>query len=180
MLGISGTALGIGLLTMIIYRKTIMAKIESAVWDIHSERRINTLHPKIRNRVRAFINEAERQGIKLRVTSGYRTWDEQTRLYNQGRTLPGSIVTNAEAGESWHNYALAFDVVEIKNGRALWNNANWSKIGKLGKSFRFSWGGDWRSFVDKPHFQDDFGYSMAALRQKYLSNQMTNGYIDLA
>lgn len=53
-----------------------------------------------------------------------------------------------------HNYDLAIDVVEIKNGQALWINPRWSEIGAIGKSIGFEWGGDWSgSRNDKPHFQ---------------------------
>ncbi|WP_439648439.1 M15 family metallopeptidase [Aquimarina aggregata] len=66
-------------------------------------------------------------GIRLQVTSAFRSWKEQAQLYNQGRSSPGQIVTHAKAGESYHNYGLAFDVVEIRSGRPIWKNPNWQK-----------------------------------------------------
>ncbi|MEW7289628.1 M15 family metallopeptidase [Aquimarina sp. 2304DJ70-9] len=152
--------------------------IKEKTWDIISDRRINTLHPLIRSKAKEFIIRAEKElGIKLRVTSALRTWQEQTRLYNQGRSVPGSKVTNAKAGESYHNYGLAFDVVEIKNGKAIWNNPNWEKIGVLGKSLGFEWGGDWVSLVDKPHFQMRFRKHHTELAQLYHSGQRNGVYI---
>lgn len=151
--------------------------IANSVSDLISENRIKTLHPKIREATRNFINEAERQGIKLRVTSALRTFAEQDELYAKGRTKPGSIVTNAKGGYSNHNFGLAFDVVPLKNGAADWNSKDWNKIGAIGKSFGFVWGGDWTSFKDKPHFEMMFGNTLAQLRQKHLSNELENNYV---
>lgn len=152
-------------------------KIEMAVWDLISQKRINTLHPAIQQKAQAFVNEAERQGIKLRVTSAYRSFEEQNDLYKQGRSKPGQVVTNAQGGESTHNYGFGFDVVEMVNGKPVWNNPNWNRIGEIGKSFGFEWGGDWKSFKDKPHFQNTFGYSIADLQQKVINNEVINGFV---
>lgn len=160
--------------------KTIMAKAITAVWDFISERRIDTLHPLIRARVREFINAADNVGIKLRVTQATRTFAEQQKIYNQGRTEPGDIVTNAQAGQSYHNYGLAFDVVEMVNGEPIWNSTNWEKIGELGKKFGFQWGGDFTSIKDKPHFQKTFGNSITMLMAKYNSGNLPGGYVTVA
>jgi peptidoglycan L-alanyl-D-glutamate endopeptidase CwlK len=150
----------------------------SPVWDATSEKLINKLHPKVRDKIRAFINEAEKQGIKLKVTSTLRTYAEQDKLYAQGRTTKGGKVTNARGGYSWHNFAVATDVVPIENGKVNYNSKNWSKIGSLGKTFGLEWGGDWKSFVDKPHFQDNFGLSLAQARLKIKNNNLDNqGYL---
>jgi hypothetical protein len=41
--------------------------------------------------------------------SGYRSFDQQTNLWNQGRSGNGHIVTNAKGGESSHNYGCGTD-----------------------------------------------------------------------
>lgn len=61
---------------------------------------------------------------------------------------------NARCGKSAHNYKVAVDVVEFKNGKPLWNNPRWEEIRALGESCELEWGGRWRSFKDRPHFQD--------------------------
>jgi hypothetical protein len=116
-------------------------------------------------------------GIQLRVTSALRTFEEQTTLYAQGRSTLGKIVTNAKAGKSLHNYGLAIDVVEIKNGQALWKNNNWDAIAELGKSIGFDWGGDWRSFKDKPHFEMMFGKELDELLSLYLKWDRDGEYV---
>ena len=160
-------------------RKAIMEYSKEKVWDLLTEAKISTLHPKVRDKAREFINKAEKEGIKLRITSAFRTYAEQDALYAQGRTKAGSIVTNAKAGQSSHNFATAIDVVPIVNGNADWNT-DWSKIATIGKSVGFSWGGDWKSFKDKPHFEMNFGNTLAQLRSKFNSGQVTDGYVQLA
>ncbi|WP_282080871.1 M15 family metallopeptidase [Aquimarina algiphila] len=151
-------------------------KISGAVWDLVSEQRIKRLHPRIQDKVRRFIHLADQQGIKLRVTDGIRTFKEQDDLYAQGRTKPGKIVTNAKAGESYHNYGLAVDVVPMINGNPNYKD-DYIKIAQIGKSLGFTWGGDFTSINDKPHFHDTFGNSIADLQKKVISNQMRNGFV---
>jgi peptidoglycan L-alanyl-D-glutamate endopeptidase CwlK len=168
-----------GVILIFIKRKSIMEYTQGKVWDVLSETRINTLHPKVRDKAREFINKAEKQNIKLRVSSAYRNYAEQNELYAQGRTKAGSIVTNAKGGQSSHNFGTAIDVVPIVNGKADWNT-DWNKIAVIGKSVGFSWGGDWTSFKDKPHFEMNFGNTLAQLRAKYDSGKLTDGYVQLA
>jgi len=155
--------------------------IKEKTWDVVSDRRINTLHPLVRSKAKELIIRAEKElGIKLRVVSALRTWTEQNKLYAKGRTVPGKKVTNAKGGSSYHNFGLAIDVVEIKNGKALWRNPNWNKIAELGKEIGFEWGGDWKSFKDKPHFQWTFKKSLAQLRQLYTSGKREGEYVNIA
>jgi|TARA_Y100001934_G_scaffold171878_1_gene203863 peptidoglycan L-alanyl-D-glutamate endopeptidase CwlK len=179
--------IGIAVAIAIRKRKTIkqfavksINYLKEKSWDLVSDKRISKLHPLVREKAKEFIIRAEKElGKKLRVVSGLRTWDEQARLYAQGRTLPGKIVTNAKPGQSLHNYGLAIDVVEIKDGKALWNNPDWEKIARLGKSIGFEWGGDWKSFKDKPHFEMRFGKSLAQLQQLYQSGKRNGEYVYL-
>ena len=41
--------------------------------------------------------------------SGYRSFEDQDKLFSQGRNHPGIIVTRARGGFSFHNYGLATD-----------------------------------------------------------------------
>lgn len=158
---------------------TLLQYAKMQVWDLITEQRIKMLHPLVRTPARAFINKAAELGIKLRITAALRTFAQQNDLYAQGRTTPGKIVTNAEAGESYHNYGLAIDVVPIVNGKADWNT-DWYRIAAIGKSFGFSWGGDWVSFKDKPHFQMTFGNTIADLQYKTNNGVVDGDYVNLA
>ena len=160
--------------------KKIAKKVITKVWDTITELRISNLHPEIRKDVKNYINEAQTKlGKKLRVTSGFRSHKEQNELYAKGRTKPGKIVTKARGGQSYHNFGLAFDVVEIKNGKALWRNPDWEKIGRLGEKYGFSWGGRWRTFKDKPHFQKTFGKRTKQLQAMYARDKKKGKYVIL-
>jgi peptidoglycan L-alanyl-D-glutamate endopeptidase CwlK len=168
-----------GVFLIFIKRKSITEYTQGKVWDLASETRILTLHPKVRDKAREFINKAEKQNIKLRVSSAYRTHSEQNDLYAQGRTKAGKIVTYAKGGQSFHNFGTAIDVVPIVNGKADYNT-DWNKIATIGKSVGFAWGGDNASFKDKAHFEMNFGNTLAQLQNKYNSGQLSGGFVQLA
>jgi len=141
--------------------------------------RIAKLHPKIRQEVQDMYMHANNnilgKGVRLRFTHTLRTLEEQSQLYAQGRTKHGSIVTNAKAGSSYHNYGLAFDIVLLydkdNNGTfetASWDNSdpNWIKVTTYFKSLGWSWGGDFKSFKDYPHFEKTFGFTTKQLLSK--------------
>jgi peptidoglycan L-alanyl-D-glutamate endopeptidase CwlK len=93
---------------------------------------------------------------------GLRTLAEQEAIYAQGRTRPGRIVTHAPAGLSNHNYGLAVDLVPLVNGRPTWQvvRSVWQAIGDEGKGAGLSWGGDWITIKDYPHFELPVGLSV--------------------
>ena len=111
------------------------------------------LHPYLNNKIEEVIKEAKSKGIDIRIVSGYRSNEKQNNLYMSGRNGKGHIVTNAPAGFSYHNYGLAVDVCEFVNGKPNWKSKHWDTIGKIGKEQGLIWGGEWKSIVDKPHFQ---------------------------
>ena len=120
--------------------------------------RIEDLEPVTRAMCEKFMAETLMKGIALRVTHTLRTMDEQARLYAQGRTLPGPIVTRAKAGQSPHNFGMAFDVCFV--GRQPYppeTDPRWLQIGRLGEALGLSWGGPNgkgdRFTFDRPHFE---------------------------
>lgn len=142
-------------------------------WDSATNNRSAKLHPQIRCAVKNFINKLESEmGIKLRVIQGLRTYAEQNALYAQGRTTKGNVVTKAKGGQSNHNFGLAIGVAEIKNRKIDWKEQEkvLPKIAPIGKKWGFSWGGDWKSIIDKPHFEMTFGKSLSELRKAYEEN----------
>lgn len=127
-------------------------------WDTVSDRRIKTLHPLIQCDVANIINEAEAKlNVKFRVTQALRTIAEQDGLYAQGRTVGGSIVTNARGGKSYHNYGLAFDVAIIENNGVIWDSPEYKNLSTIASNYGFDWGGNFTNLKDEPHFQKDFG-----------------------
>ena len=133
-------------------------------WDNVTNKRIQQLDPRLQRPATQFINQVESDlGVQLRITQGYRSFAEQNRLYAQGRTTHGRIVTNARGGQSYHNYGLAFDVVIMQNGQPVWKPLP-ANVGAMGTNLGFEWGGNWQSFKDYPHFQMTFGQSVRQLK----------------
>jgi len=131
-----------------------------------NSRSLDDLVPPAKQRAQAFVDAAKAKGIDLLVTSTYRDNESQNALYAQGRTTPGNIVTRAKAGQSWHNYRCALDVVPLVNGKAIWDDqAMWAKVGEIGKSCGLEWAGDWKTFKEFPHFQYTGGMTLAQLQQ---------------
>ena len=101
----------------------------------------------------------------------YRTVEEQDKLYAKGRTIAGAIVTNAKGNtySSHHQWGTAFDIYR-NDGKGAYNDYDgfFAKVGKIGKSIGLEWGGDWKSPVDKPHFQlPDWGSTTVRLKRMY-------------
>jgi peptidoglycan L-alanyl-D-glutamate endopeptidase CwlK len=120
--------------------------------------RIEDLEPVTRGLCEAFMADTADAGIALRVTHTLRTLDEQARLYAQGRTLPGPIVTKAKPGASPHNFGMAFDICfSGKTPYPKETDPRWSVIGKIGEAIGLSWGGPNgkgdRFTFDRPHFE---------------------------
>lgn len=131
-----------------------------------NSRSLDDLAPPAKQRAEAFIAAAKAKGIDLLVTSTYRDNESQNALYAQGRTAPGNIVTRAKAGQSWHNWRCALDVVPLVNGKAIWDDqALWKQVGEIGKSCGLEWAGDWKTFKEYPHFQYTGGLTLAQLQQ---------------
>ena len=92
---------------------------------------------------------------EVQFISGFRDPEKQKALYEQGRSLPGQIVSWAKPFFSFHNYGLAFDLAPTRLLRKPgWDPKNplWSKIGRIAESIGLEWGGRW-SKPDRPHFE---------------------------
>jgi peptidoglycan LD-endopeptidase CwlK len=134
-----------------------------------NSRKIEDLHPHVQALCERFLSECGKSGIDIIITSTYRDAASQTALYAQGRTLPGNIVTNARAGQSWHNYCVAFDVVPLRNSKPVWGTAGkdgelWQSVGAIGRACGLEWAGDWKRFKEMAHFQFTGGLTLADFR----------------
>lgn len=122
------------------------------------------LNPEFAAKLTLFEKKLAANGIKVMLTCGYRSIEEQERLYAQGRTKPGKKVTNARGGDSWHNWGLAADYAFIINGKVTWDGP-WTTFGKIARECGLEWGGDFKSIVDRPHVQWTKGKTLAQMRQ---------------
>ena len=119
-----------------------------------NSRKLEDLHPKVKVLCEKFISECKKQDIDVLITSTYRDAASQNALYAQGRTTPGKKVTNAKAGQSFHNWRCAFDFVPIVNGKAQWSDvATFTKCGEIAESVGLQWAGRWVKFIELAHCQ---------------------------
>lgn len=153
--------------------------------DPISVNRAYLLHPKIRQEVMSLIDKAEAKlpFTAIRIVQGLRTFEEQNKLYAQGRTLPGPRVTNAKGGQSFHNYGLAIDIALLydkdKNGTyefLSWDTlkdfdrdgeSDWMEVVDVFEDYGYTWGGRFVSIKDNPHFEKNYGYNWKSLLEKY-------------
>jgi len=140
--------------------------------------RIEFAHPKIRQELREQyleINSMLPKNCRLRFAYVFRTPQEQAALFKKRPK-----VTNANAWQSIHNYGLAFDIVLLydNDGNGSFEEASWSltkdidkdkvpewtEVVNYFKSKGWTWGGDWKSFKDAPHFEKTFSHTWRTLK----------------
>lgn len=93
------------------------------------------------------------RGAEYRATEGYRSFQEQARLYFQGRTMAGRIVTDALPGYSAHNYGLAVDLCRFVGNRPSWALVDYAILGQEATKAGLLWGGEFHHPIDRPHVQ---------------------------
>lgn len=119
------------------------------------------LYPDFKTRVaRVYADMLEHERIQMRMTQGFRTFEEQKLLYGQGRTIegvtmPGPIVTHAQAGFSLHQYGVACDSCRV--GKNPWD-VPWEKFAAYGKAHGLYAGYYWPpGRQDRPHLELAYG-----------------------
>lgn len=138
-------------------------------------RDISRLRSDVAANCRAFIQRCADAGLPVLVVETVRDLEYQTSLYAQGRTKPGKIVTNQKTPSfHWDKVGLAFDICKNVKGHEYDDADFFLRCGAIGKEMGFTWGGDWKSLPDKPHFQWDDGgrYTAAMVRKGKLPRTM--------
>jgi len=108
---------------------------------------------------RCLLPVAAIHGYALRVTSGYRTVEEQDAVFRQGRAENGHIVTEVAGGRSLHNFGLAVDVVDRWRGYDI----DWERLGRIGAYC----GLEQNDEGDQAHFTHRAGLSIEQLTAGY-------------
>lgn len=138
-------------------------------------RDITLCHPRLQVLAGKLVEECSRQGLKIKIGETLRTKEEQDALYAKGRTIPPIgkqyTVTNAPGSNysSYHQWGTAFDIFR-NDGQGAFNVSGgfFDKVGAIGVSLGLEWGGNWKSIVDKPHFQlPDWGSSASGIKKLY-------------
>lgn len=132
--------------------------------DINNGIRVG-LHPLLLEKVDRVLNAMAALGWPMKIVQGVRTAEQQGKLYAQGRTAPGKVVTNADGVVKKSNhqpkqdgYGYAVDCAFVDNPATpvdeTWSDRSpWSAYGACAKAVGLVWGGDWKSLPDRPHVE---------------------------
>ena len=118
---------------------------------MQADRDLNKLSKNTRSKVDLAMKELE--GVVF-ITEAYRSQERQDWLYAQWRTRPWKIVTHTLS--SRHTLGEAVDIAFY--GKDIYpplKDPRRKQVASVFKRYGMDWGGDWTSFKDYPHFQDD-------------------------
>lgn len=143
--------------------------------NFDSKGHLEKSHPELRKRFTGVVARLAQQGIKIRITDGLRTFEEQDALYRKGRHLVNGewkcinrgcagIVTSAPGGYSNHNWGLAIDCYPVLDGKVRFTAPPsqplkdefiraQKAIGVESERAGLTWGGRWSNPYDPPHVQ---------------------------
>jgi len=98
-----------------------------------SSKNLSALNPYVASLAKKFLGLCTANNLNVTIIVTFRSWNDQDALYAQGRTRTGAIVTDAEGGDSYHNWGLAFDCAPVVNGVVAWNATDkFNQMGNLG------------------------------------------------
>jgi len=109
--------------------------------------RLEGVHPDL---VRVVKRAAAMSDLDFTILEGLRTTDRQRQLVKQGAS---------KTMNSRHITGHAVDIAPLIAGKVAWD---WPLYHKLAKTIKaaavaekvaLTWGGDWRSFKDGPHWE---------------------------
>lgn len=107
---------------------------------------------------------AEQHGLYMRNKNGKD--DDGDGLIDEA----DEKVTNADSGQSPHNFNLARDIVPCDRPGHIWWKAPkelWHKMGKIAEGFGLIWGGNFKTIYDAPHVEaKDWRKAQLAWKQK--------------
>lgn len=84
------------------------------------------------------------------ITEGLRTIEKQKEYVRDGKS---------QTMNSYHLRGKAVDIVVYKDGKVTWDLKYYKEIANIvketaaEKGLKITWGGDWKTLVDGPHFQ---------------------------
>ena len=125
-----------------------------------NSRDIALLRPDVAANCRIWQQRCQEAGLAVLVTGTVRDDEYQQYCYEKG--------TAATPVPSFHSVkaGLAFDFCKNVKGHEYDDLAFFQKAADVAKEMGFEWGGDWKSFPDRPHLQWSNGgkYTSAMVR----------------
>ena len=109
------------------------------------------LRADVRANCETFLALCKEAGLNVKVTETVRDDEYQRYLAANGYAAKTATVPTFHSVKA----GLAFDICKNVKGHEYDDASFFDKCGQIGKQVGFSWGGDWKSFSDRPHFQWD-------------------------
>lgn len=119
---------------------------------VHS-RDLAYLRKDVRANCVIFLDLCKEAGLPVLVTETVRDEEYQRQLVAKGYASKNATKPTFHSVKA----GLAFDICKNVKGHEYDDASFFARCGQIGKQVGFSWGGDWKSFPDKPHFQWDDG-----------------------
>jgi peptidoglycan LD-endopeptidase CwlK len=142
--------------------ETLQSKINKPPYESRDKAHLTSVMLSLWVYVEAKYKELYPEDKPPFLSYTYRSHEAQNDLYAFGRTRKGSIITRAKGGESPHNFfpSFAFDIAFLdKNSpkKLDWSEKGFKRvadiIAKSEYSDKVTWGGDFASIKDMPHFE---------------------------
>lgn len=116
----------------------------------HSDE-LKYLRADVRVNCEKFLALCKEAGLNVKVTQTVRDDAYQKYLVSKG------YASKDASRPTFHSVkaGLAFDICKNVRGHEYDDATFFALCGQIGKQVGFSWGGDWRKFPDRPHFQWD-------------------------
>lgn len=109
-----------------------------------TEKKIRQLLPELQEAAIAHINALRAAGLPAVIIDARRSPARQKAYVAAGKS---------KTLKSYHLRGRAYDIgwlgIRTQDVPDEW----WNYAGAIGKAIGFRWGGDFRSFTDKPHFE---------------------------
>lgn len=109
--------------------------------------KISDLRPDVAQNATIFVALCRAEGLNVKIAQTMRDDAYQKTLYQKGYAKTPYT--------TFHGKGLAFDICKNVRGHEYDDLDFFAQCAKIGKRMGFTWGGDWKKFPDRPHFQWD-------------------------
>lgn len=115
-----------------------------------SDRSLNKLKGVDMKLVDLMTEVLQKSPYDFGITEGLRTLEKQKEYVRTGKS---------QTMNSYHLKGKAVDIKVYKDGKVTWDLKYYKEIANLvkrtaaEKGLKITWGGDWKTLIDGPHFQ---------------------------